>query len=35
VPQWHEHMEAIARLPRTRQRFVMDLLDAALAQQGQ
>jgi transcriptional regulator with XRE-family HTH domain len=33
VPQWQEQMEAIARLPRARQRFVMDMLSAALASQ--
>ena len=34
VPQWQEQMDAIARLPRSRQRFVMDMLNAALAQQS-
>jgi transcriptional regulator with XRE-family HTH domain len=34
VPQWQEQMDAIAKLPRSRQRFVMDMLDAALAQPG-
>lgn len=35
VPQWQEQMEAIAKLPRTRQRFVMNMLEAVLAHQGQ
>lgn len=35
VPQWQEQMEAIAKLPRARQRFVVDVLEAALAHQGQ
>ena len=34
VPQWQPQLERIAQLPRARQRFVMDMLDAALAQQG-
>ena len=34
VPQWQEQMEAISKLPRERQRFVMNVLEAALAHQG-
>ena len=34
VPQWQPQLERISQLPRARQRFVMDMLDAALAQQG-
>ena len=34
VPQWQPQLERIAQLPRTQQRFVMNMLDAALAQQG-
>ena len=35
VPQWQEHIEAIAKLPRSRQRFVTEMLETVLAQQGQ
>jgi len=34
VPQWQEHIEAIAKLPRTQQRFVTQMLETVLAQQG-
>jgi transcriptional regulator with XRE-family HTH domain len=34
VPQWQEQMEAIAKLPRARQRFVMNMLEAVLAHPG-
>ena len=34
VPQWQEHMEAIAKLPRSRQRFVTEMLETVLAQQA-
>ncbi|MFG6428971.1 helix-turn-helix domain-containing protein [Roseateles sp. LYH14W] len=34
VPQWQEHIEAIAKLPRTQQRFVTQMLATALAQQA-
>jgi transcriptional regulator with XRE-family HTH domain len=34
VPQWQEQMEAISKLPRSRQRFVMNMLEAVLAHQG-
>ena len=34
VPQWQEQMEAIAKLPRSQQRFVTQMLDTVLAQQG-
>jgi transcriptional regulator with XRE-family HTH domain len=33
VPKWHQQIEAIARLPRTQQRFVSQMLDTVLAQQ--
>jgi transcriptional regulator with XRE-family HTH domain len=32
VPQWQEQMEAIAKLPRARQRFVTEMLQTVLAQ---
>jgi DNA-binding XRE family transcriptional regulator len=32
VPQWQEQMEAIAKLPRARQRFVTQMLQTVLAQ---
>jgi transcriptional regulator with XRE-family HTH domain len=32
VPQWQEQMEAIAQLPRARQRFVTEMLETVLAQ---
>lgn len=35
VPQWQEHLEAISRLPRARQRFVTQMLETVLAQPGQ
>jgi len=34
VPQWQEQMEAIAKLPRAQQRFVTQMLETVLAQQG-
>jgi len=34
VPQWQEHMEAVAKLPRAQQRFVTQMLETVLAQQG-
>ena len=34
VPQWQEHIEAIAKLPRAQQRFVTQMLETVLAQQG-
>lgn len=34
VPQWQEHLEAIAKLPRAQQRFVTQMLETVLAQQG-
>jgi len=34
APQWQEQMEAISRLPRARQRFVLDMLNVALGQQS-
>lgn len=35
VPQWQQHVEAIAKLPRAQQRFVTQVLETVLAQQGQ
>jgi transcriptional regulator with XRE-family HTH domain len=34
VPQWQEHIEAIAKLPRAKQRFVTQVLETVLAQQA-
>lgn len=34
APKLQQQVERIQRLPRTKQRFVMDMLDAVLAQQG-
>ena len=34
VPHWHEQMEAIAQLPKARQRFVTEMLQTVLAQAG-
>lgn len=34
VPQWQEHIEAIAKLPRTQQRFVTQMLETVLAQKA-
>jgi transcriptional regulator with XRE-family HTH domain len=34
VPQWQEHIEAIAKLPRAQQRFVTQMLETVLAQQA-
>lgn len=34
VPKWQEQMEAIARLPRARQRFVTEVIQTVLAQQS-
>lgn len=31
-PKWQQQMEAIAQLPKTRQRFVSEMLDTVLAQ---
>ncbi len=33
-PTLAQHMEKISRLPKTKQRFVMEMLDTMLAQQG-
>lgn len=32
VPQWQQHIEAISRLPRSRQQFVSDMLRDVLGQ---
>jgi hypothetical protein len=32
VPQWQRQMEAVAKLPKARQRFVSELLQTVLAQ---
>jgi transcriptional regulator with XRE-family HTH domain len=32
VPQWQQHIEAIARLPRSRQQFVSEMLRNALGE---
>ena len=32
VPQWRQQMEAVAQLPKTRQRFVSEMLQTVLAQ---
>lgn len=34
TPKLAQHMEKISQLPKTKQRFVMDMLDTVLAQQG-
>src|SRR5262245_41519322 len=34
APRWQQQIEAIARLPKTQQRFVAQMLDAVLAQHG-
>ena len=34
APKLQQQMDRIAKLPRTRQRFVMDVLDSMLAQTG-
>lgn len=34
VPRWQQQIEAIARLPKTQQRFVAQMLDTVLAQQS-
>jgi transcriptional regulator with XRE-family HTH domain len=34
APKLAQHMEKISRLPKTKQRFVMEMLDTVLAQQG-
>ncbi len=31
IPQWQQHMDAIAQLPRAKQRFVSDMLQAILS----
>jgi transcriptional regulator with XRE-family HTH domain len=35
VPQWQHHVEAISKLPPRQQRFVTQVLETVLAQQGQ
>lgn len=35
VPAWQQHVEAISKLPRAQQRFVTQVLESVLAQQGQ
>jgi transcriptional regulator with XRE-family HTH domain len=35
VPQWQQHIEAISKLPRAKQRFVTQVLETVLAQQAQ
>jgi hypothetical protein len=32
VPQWQQQIEAIAKLPKARQRFVTEMLQTVLAQ---
>ena len=32
VPQWQQQMEAVAQLPKARQRFVSEMLQTVLAQ---
>jgi hypothetical protein len=32
APKWEQQIEAIAKLPRARQRFVSEMLDTVLAQ---
>jgi hypothetical protein len=32
APRWQQQMEAIAKLPKARQRFVSEMLDTVLAQ---
>lgn len=32
APKWHQQIEAIAKLPKTQQRFVSQMLDTVLAQ---
>jgi len=34
VPRWQQQIEAIARLPKTQQRIVAQMLDTVLAQQS-
>jgi transcriptional regulator with XRE-family HTH domain len=34
VPQWQQHIEAVARLPRAQQQFVAKMIETVLAQQG-
>jgi hypothetical protein len=34
APKFQQHIERIGRLPRAKQRFVIQLLETALAQQG-
>lgn len=34
APKLAQHMEKISQLPKTKQRFVMEMLDTVLAQQG-
>ncbi len=35
APRWQQQIEAIAQLPKAQQRFVSQMLDTVLAQQGQ
>jgi len=32
VPQWQQHIEAIAKLPRSRQQFIAEMLRNALGE---
>jgi transcriptional regulator with XRE-family HTH domain len=32
VPQWEQHIEAVARLPRAKQQFVAQMIETVLAQ---
>lgn len=34
APKFQQHLERISQLPKTKQRFVIQMLEAALAQQG-
>jgi len=34
APKWQQQMEAVAKLPKAQQRFVSQMLDTVLAQQG-
>jgi len=34
APKFQQHLERINRLPRAKQRFVMEMLDAVLTQAG-
>ncbi len=35
MPQWQQHIEAIAKLPRSRQQFVAEMLKNVLGQAAQ